>query len=398
MSIPLATYPLRLWGASPPVLVFILMLGCSAAGAQSRSQIEADLQQLTQRIHTLGVRLEQTLNVRDQHLKALRDIELQLIERRQHIARISDKRNATQTRQQALEERRRRAITQLQQHRQALARTIRMVYILEREHFMLWLLQQQSPTTISRILGYQSYFSTVKRKHIQQARVLVDETNRIDRVLQRQQAQLSALLSAQQQAQQAKQREHRQRQQVLAAINAKLSKTTQVRKQLLDEVKMLHELLDGIDAILSDIPDDRLLKRAFIKRKGKLPWPLGGQLKRSFGTVDSDSLHQQGILLAAPEGATVRAIHHGRVVYANWLLGFGLLLVLDHGDGYMSLYGHTARITRDVGEWVDEGDPIALVGNTGGQQQAGLYFAIRSNGIPSDPANWCQPAGLKRIQ
>ena len=378
-----------------PILVLLLLLwglGGSAAEAQSRSQIEADLQHMNARLHAINTRFEQTLNSRAKHRQVLHNIELQLVQHHHNIARINSDLDETQERQQALSERRHRTMEQLQQHQKVLARLIQTVYVLERRGFLLWLLQQQSPTKINRILGYHSYFSAVRRKHIKQLQGLVDETLRIDHELKQQKEQLSTLLGAQQQVQQDQQRQRLQRKQVLTDIKAKLNKTAAARQLLLDEQKLLHDLLAKLDAILSEIPDDRLLNLAFIDRKGKLPWPLKGQLQQSLrATTNGDYLYRQGVLLTAPEGATVRSIHHGRVVYANWLLGFGLLLVLDHGDGYMSLYGHAARILREVGEWVNEGDPIALVGNTGGQQEAGLYFAIRSKGVPRDPESWCRP-------
>ena len=97
----------------------------------------------------------------------------------------------------------------------------------------------------------------------------------------------------------------------------------------------------------------------------------------------------QGVLIPAKEGAEVQAIHHGREVYADWLRGSGLLLIIDHGDGYMSLYAHNESLLREVGEWVTVGTPISTVGNTGGEEQAALYFEIRHDGKPTNPANWC---------
>ena len=98
----------------------------------------------------------------------------------------------------------------------------------------------------------------------------------------------------------------------------------------------------------------------------------------------------QGVNIPAKEGTTVRSIHHGRVVYADWLRGSGLLLIIDHGDGYMSLYAHNQSLLRDVGEWVSAGTPVATVGDSGGQAKAALYFEIRYQGKPTDPARWCR--------
>ena len=98
----------------------------------------------------------------------------------------------------------------------------------------------------------------------------------------------------------------------------------------------------------------------------------------------------QGVSIPAAEGASVQAIHHGRVVYADWLRGSGLLLIIDHGDGYMSLYANNQSLLREVGEWVNAGTPVSTAGNTGGQEESGLYFEIRHQGKPTDPARWCK--------
>jgi septal ring factor EnvC (AmiA/AmiB activator) len=98
----------------------------------------------------------------------------------------------------------------------------------------------------------------------------------------------------------------------------------------------------------------------------------------------------QGITIPAEEGTTVKAIHHGRVVYADWLRGSGLLLIIDHGEGYMSLYAHNESLLREVGEWVSVGAPISTVGNSGGEEKSALYFEVRHAGKPVNPSKWCQ--------
>jgi septal ring factor EnvC (AmiA/AmiB activator) len=97
-----------------------------------------------------------------------------------------------------------------------------------------------------------------------------------------------------------------------------------------------------------------------------------------------------GVLIAAPEGREVRAIHHGRVAFADWLRGFGLLLIIDHGDGFMSLYGHNQSLFKETGEWVEPGEVVAQVGSSGGRTRSGIYFGIRHNGEPQNPQQWCR--------
>ncbi|PZQ42169.1 MAG: peptidase M23 [Ectopseudomonas oleovorans] len=133
----------------------------------------------------------------------------------------------------------------------------------------------------------------------------------------------------------------------------------------------------------------------FASARGKLPWPVDGRLVARYGTPRGGDARTKwdGVLIGAPAGTQVRAVHGGRVVFADWLRGAGLLVILDHGNGYLSLYGHNQSLLKNAGDVVKAGDPIATVGSSGGQEASALYFAIRQNGRPSDPAQWCRAQG-----
>ena len=125
--------------------------------------------------------------------------------------------------------------------------------------------------------------------------------------------------------------------------------------------------------------------------RGRLRLPVDGTITARFGQYrPGTGLPWEGVYLSADEGVEVRAIFPGRVAYAEWLRGFGLLLILDHGDGFMSLYSHNQLLFKQLGEWVGIGEPVARVGNTGGQPRNGLYFEVRHNGRPNDPLIWCR--------
>lgn len=132
----------------------------------------------------------------------------------------------------------------------------------------------------------------------------------------------------------------------------------------------------------------------FAKARGQLPWPVDGRLLARFGTPRGDArLKWDGVLIGAAAGTRVRAIHAGRVVFADWLRGAGMLLIVDHGGGYLSLYGHNQTLLKAAGDQVKAGEAIATVGSTGGQDTPALYFAIRQQGQPSDPLRWCRAQG-----
>jgi septal ring factor EnvC (AmiA/AmiB activator) len=151
-------------------------------------------------------------------------------------------------------------------------------------------------------------------------------------------------------------------------------------------VRELRRALERIEKFPTDSRD------AFARLRGKLVWPAAGRVVARFGQVRAGGVKWDGMLLAGQQGAPVRAVYHGRVVYADWLPGLGLLTIVDHGDGYLSLYGHNERLYKAVGERVTAGDAIAAVGDTGGRPRPELYFEIRKGGRPVDPRPWFRSA------
>ena len=168
-----------------------------------------------------------------------------------------------------------------------------------------------------------------------------------------------------------------------------ISNSAQLKQKELDRTQ-LEDLLRAIGEAIVDlqIPANYT---AFQSARGQMPWPVNGKPSNQFDRPRNDGkMRWQGITIPAAEGTTVKAIHHGRVVFADWLRGSGLLLIIDHGDGYMSLYAHNESLLREVGEWVSADTPVSTVGNTGGEDQAALYFEIRHDGKPTNPSNWCK--------
>jgi septal ring factor EnvC (AmiA/AmiB activator) len=153
--------------------------------------------------------------------------------------------------------------------------------------------------------------------------------------------------------------------------------------------KLVRELRRALERI-EKFPTDS--KDAFARLRGKLTWPVAGKLVASFGQTRAGGVKWDGVLLAGTQGTPVRAVYHGRVVYADWLSGLGLLTIIDHGDGYLSLYGHNERLYKEVGERVTAGDTIATLGDSGGRSSPALYFEIRKGGKPVDPRPWFKSA------
>ena len=178
-----------------------------------------------------------------------------------------------------------------------------------------------------------------------------------------------------------------QRKKALAALSASLKTDRQRLNKMTRERKDLEQLLSAVEEAINDIkvPNDY---RPFAQRKGKLAWPLKGRIRAGFGNPRSGSLRWEGWLIQANSGTPVKAVHHGRVVFADYLRGFGLLSIIDHGDDYMTLYAHNRDLLKEVGDWVLPGEVLAYAGNSGGREESALYFEIRRKGKPHDPKVW----------
>ena len=179
-----------------------------------------------------------------------------------------------------------------------------------------------------------------------------------------------------------------QRQRDLGLLNKAIrGKDARLQKMAADREE-LERLLEVIEQAVAELQIPMEFQD-FASQKGAMYWPVTGKPSNRFGGRRAGSqMRWRGLVIPAEEGSRVASIHHGRVVFADWFRGSGLLLIIDHGDGYMSLYAHNQALLRDVGEWVSGGSPVAMVGNSGGQQEAALYFEIRHDGKPINPDAW----------
>jgi septal ring factor EnvC (AmiA/AmiB activator) len=300
-----------------------------------------------------------------------------------------------------------RAVADLQarlaQERQALAgeqellgRLLRSAYIVGRSDRMQLLLNQNDATKVSRVVGYYSYLNHYRVTRISEINARARKLGRLRRESAQESARLSALAAHQEETRMRLTAARGERQTLLAALDKTIASEEQRFKGLKADAQGLRQLIEQLQRRAQALPEASLKEEPITDQKGKLAWPLAkGHLVHRFGQRKLDGQRWDGVLIAAPEGEKVRAIYAGRVVYADWLRGFGMLLIIEHGDGYMSLYGHNQALLKERGEWVAAGDVIALAGSSGGERSPGLYFAIRYHGRPVDPAKWCRAAGIR---
>lgn len=281
---------------------------------------------------------------------------------------------------------------QLAQQRDYLARQIVAAYVLGRDQYLRLILNQEDPNRLERVQIYYEYFNDARSQRIHETVQALKSIHALEQKLQAELAQLAQLKQQRVAQQQNLQRDRRQRTVLLQQLRRRMAdRGRRLQRLQADEVE-LTKLVQRLRT-LADIPADDTRGRPFRARKGQLAWPLTGKLTAYYGTERDASMHWHGVFIAAAEGSAVHAVAAGRVVFADWLRGLGLLLIIDHGRGYMTLYGHNQSLYQEIGDWVEAGDIIAAVGVSGGGNHAGLYFEVRVRGKPDNPLAWLRPVG-----
>ncbi len=353
-----------------------------------------------------AVRLE-ALRKKIQHLKSSlnntrgkqRTLRQQLKLTETEIGRLSLSLQVTnqQLRHQGRELKRLKSRYQVQQkalfqQRKALKQQILTGYSMGRQGYLKIILNQQDPAQIGRTLAYYDYFNRARATQINRINLQLEEISNLEQEISRDTARLKTLSDRQKSQMTEKERHRRQRQEVLVKLDKDILTKSQRLKVFLQDEQNLVKLLTQLQAALSDIPPDAGEDSPFPAFKGRLIWPAKGRVSAHYGArrQNTGKLKWQGVMISAPEGEEVYSVHQGRVAFADWLRGFGLLVIIDHGKGYMSLYAHNQSLYKSVGEWVARGEVIATVGNSGGQAESGLYFEIRNKGKPVNPIKWLQ--------
>lgn len=366
--------------------IFVLLLVLFSINTQADDAQK--LKQLQQEIK----RLERWLaGSRDRHNKisqSIRRLDVNISDLLQAINHNREKLDLQRQTLRELTQQQRRLNQNTLSNKQKLKEQVLAAQRLGQQGSVKLLLSQNNLQYADRMLIYYRYFNQARLSKIQS---LMSELQKLSEVEQKINAQQQKLLETESVLVDKKQKlasNKREQQQLLAHLASKIDSQSDVLLKKQENRKRLEALLDEV-ATLLDVGPRETDSRPFRSQKGRLPIPVVGKLIRAFGNENVENRERwHGWLLAAPEGNSIQAVHHGRVVFADWLRGFGLLIIIDHGRGYLSLYAHNQALYKKVGAWVNRGDVIATVGRSGAQEQAALYFEIRYKGKPSDPALW----------
>ncbi|XOV87068.1 MAG: murein hydrolase activator EnvC family protein [Pseudomonadota bacterium] len=381
----------------PLALLLAVSLGICTLSAQAETvQVEdpealrAQLESLQAEIDKFKAMLEKTRGDRsalegtlEQNEKEISEILRKIQTIQQDIKQGEDKISSLQGQQRGLESAR--------AEQQALvAHQVRSAFELGNEAYLKVVLNQEDPNELSRMITYYDYFNRARAEQIQAYRETISSIEQVTRELASRNIQLANDRVALDQRNLALTKVRAEKEATLVQLNRAIASTGQEIQLREKDRERLEFLLERITAGIINLPTpgDTV---PFAEQKGKLLMPVAGRITSRFGSArNAGKLRWDGVFIEAPTGAPVNAVHYGRVVFSDWLRGFGLLLIINHGDGYMSLYGHNQVLYRETGDWVVAGETIATVGDSGGQSQPGLYFEIRQAGKPADPQLWCR--------
>ena len=277
---------------------------------------------------------------------------------------------------------------QLDQQAGFLRQQIRAAYSMGRQEYLKVLLNQQEPDRVARLLRYYDYINKERTQRIEEYLAIARQLDQVQsEIITRGQA-LEQVRRSLQERRRELLAEQSQRQILVAELSREIADGDDELAKLQADQKRLEELLEAVTEAIVKLPPPRDA-RPFPDMRGSLPWPIQGRVLSAFGSRQQNTrLVSRGLTIQANSGDEIKAIHGGRLVFADWMRGFGFLVIIDHGDGYMSLYGHNQTLRRQTGDWVNAGDVIATAGSTGGQQRTALYFEIRRQGKPLDPITW----------
>jgi len=411
--------------------------------AQTQQQLDATRQDIAELKKMLGKLQEEKSGVQ----KDLKSTETDIGNLEKQVEALQQELKKTEGELERLDTEKKKLQSARVEQQRLIAIQARSAYQNGREEYLKLLLNQQNPEKFARTLTYYDYLSKARLEQLRTFNETLRQLANVEQDIARQQEQLLAQRADLDSRRQALETERSKRQQVLAKLNNDMKDRDQKLQAREQDQADLGKVLKTIEETLARqareaeearkkalLAQQEAVKRrqqealaaaaareearepveppkkarttlgpmvssdgadyggAFSAARGKLPWPVNGRLLARFGDARGSDARAKwdGVMISANPGTQVRAVHGGRVVFADWLRGAGLLVILDHGNGYLSLYGHNQSLLKSAGDIVKAGEAISTVGDSGGQDSAGLYFAIRQQGRPTDPSQWCR--------
>jgi len=374
---------------------------------QANRDNQKQLQELRTRIDALQKDLVDKKSSRAKAADALRESERSINDLHTKLARLAQQQKDAQEKLNQLQNNSALLQDDINNRQKQLGKLIYHQHLAKYGNYLPLLLQQQNPDKTTRNFYYYSYIAQARSKNIDNLRNQLTALDTLAHESHIQNESLKRIHNEQIHHKQQLELEKNRKSEILAALSEEVTRQQKKIDELKQDEQRLSNLIeklnrqlarkkntpakaDGKSVLRNDkLPDSTEHRGSFATLKGKLRLPVKGELANRFGSPrESGSIKWQGLFIRSVGGNEVKAIAGGEVIFADWLRGFGNLMILDHGNHYMSLYGNNAAIHKRVGSKVKSGDTIATVGNSGGNVETGLYFELRYQGKPFDPLSW----------
>jgi septal ring factor EnvC (AmiA/AmiB activator) len=348
---------------------------------------EQELEEVREKISDLKQSMDKSARDRDRLTQDLQEAEVAIAEKRLRLKDIERERAYSGKRLAELDAAIAEREAELARESGQLSAQVRAAYMSGSQEKIKLLLNQRDPAMLGRMMAYYRYFNDYRAENIGAVTGKIRELAAMHSEVAAEEARLADLAKTRKGELEKLAAAQAERQALLASLRDRMAAEGREIERLAAPEKDLARLIAELTSILSDYPITS--EEPFSEHRGRLTWPVAGSLLRDFGQPRvGGELKWNGVVLAAPRGREVRSVYHGRVAFADWLAGMGLLVIVDHGEGFMTLYGYNETILKNAGDWVAPGDVIATVGDSGGQAEPGLYFEIRRGTQPLNPRRW----------
>lgn len=397
-------HPMRTQRKRALALLAFLLLSAPAYAAKPEASKEA-LQELQSRIESLKKELDSTQEAHSEAADLLKQSERAISEANRKLYEIGRQQKTSRDTLQSLRQEQSGLNQTIRDQQQLLGKQLYQRYLNGQQGYLQIVLTQHDPNTITRELHYYTYLARARAEQIESLRRNLDRVAALNEQTAATLEDIGNLKTEHEKQRRQLESDKQERKGVLQKLakqirmqRGEISKLRRDEKRLSDLVERLARIVPAKPKRKSQpalrkneaLPTPSLADGDFAALKGKLNLPVRGDIANRFGTTREDSdISWKGLFIRAGEGNEVRSIAAGTVVFADWLRGFGNLLIVDHGDGFMSLYGNNQALLKQVGDEVRAGDGIASVGNSGGNAESGLYFEMRHRSKPFDPLGWC---------
>ncbi len=377
------------------LILSLCLLACQASASQ-----QEELENLRRRITDMQSEIAKTSESKTEAADALRASERAISDSNRKLTELAEQQHEANNKLNTLQTQQQQLDTSLSMQKGLLEKLLYQQYVGGKHEYLKLMLDNQDPNKVARDLQYFQYIARNRAAWLEDLRRDLNALNRVTREVHTQSETLEKLHAEQATQKEKLKQDQSERREVLGHISKQLTQQRREITRLQHDENRLASLVAKIAEMLAkpktkslfrnnNIPDNRFDGKPFEQLKGRLTLPVKGEISNKFGATRPDStVVWKGIFIRSASGQSVKAIAAGRVVFADWLRGFGNLLIVDHGNAYMSLYGNNETLYKQVGDELRGGDTIATVGNSGGNADSGLYFELRHESRPLDPMNW----------